>query len=102
MWPLFTLYNQNLEFCFPFFRCFNHGLNLDFDFHFSGVLTSSIPLVLKQENLLINEHRSMVTEIKEFSRQEKMQLEYVFLWYLTKIYHAKEPPYAYKGILAAS
>lgn len=62
-----------------------------------GVLTSSIPLVLKQENLLINEHKSTVTEIKEFTRQEKMQIEYVFLWYLTKIYHAKEPPYAYKG-----
>ena len=57
-------------------------------------------MVLKQENLLINEHKSTVTEIKEFTRQEKMQIEYVFLWYLTKIYHAKEPPYAYKGIIA--
>ncbi|CAC5400310.1 PKDCC [Mytilus coruscus] len=62
-----------------------------------GVLTCPIPAVLKQENLLINEQRSVVQEIKEFTRQEKMQVEYVLLWYLAKIYHVKETPYAYKG-----
>lgn len=62
-----------------------------------GILTSPVPLVLKQENFLINEQSSIVNEVKEFSRQEKMQLEYIVLWYLTKIYHAKEPPFSYKG-----
>lgn len=65
----------------------------------TGVLTASLPRVVKEESVYINKLNGMTTDIVSFSRMEKMQLEYILLWYLTKALHSKNIHQGYKGHL---
>ncbi|XP_060086010.1 uncharacterized protein LOC132565388 [Ylistrum balloti] len=65
----------------------------------TGLLTASVPRVVKNESVYINKLDGMTANIVPFSRMEKMQLEYVLLWYLTKTLHSKNLHLGYKGHL---
>ncbi|XP_033748387.1 uncharacterized protein LOC117333275 [Pecten maximus] len=65
----------------------------------TGLLTASVPRVVKNESVYINKLDGMTANVVPFSRMEKMQLEYVLLWYLTKTLHSKNRHLGYKGHL---
>ncbi|XP_021369837.1 uncharacterized protein LOC110460932 isoform X2 [Mizuhopecten yessoensis] len=65
----------------------------------TGLLTASVPRVVKNESVYINKLDGMTANVVTFSRMEKMQLEYVLLWYLTKTLHSKNLHLGYKGHL---
>ncbi|XP_069134592.1 uncharacterized protein [Argopecten irradians] len=65
----------------------------------TGLLTVSIPRVVKNESVYLNKLDGMTATAVPFSRMEKMQLEYVLLWYLTKTLHSKNLHLGYKGHL---
>jgi hypothetical protein len=62
-----------------------------------GILTASVPRVIREGQLQIRRLTSMTKEIDSFSRLEKMQLEYVFVWFLAKTGFAIDNHYGYKG-----
>ena len=59
----------------------------------------AMPYVIKKEEISIPKRENFAIEVKEFTRQEKLQLEYIFLWYITKAVHPAVH-YGYKGNVA--
>uniref|UniRef100_K1Q7J8 Uncharacterized protein n=1 Tax=Magallana gigas TaxID=29159 RepID=K1Q7J8_MAGGI len=62
-----------------------------------GLLTTSMPRVIQEGELQIKRRSSMTKEVVQFSRTQKMQLEYTFLWFLAKVALEKDTHYGYKG-----
>lgn len=62
-----------------------------------GLLTTSVPRVIQEGELQIKRRSSMTKEVVQFSRTQKMQLEYTFLWFLAKVALEKDTHYGYKG-----
>ncbi|KAK3084216.1 hypothetical protein FSP39_010200 [Pinctada imbricata] len=50
-----------------------------------GLLTVAAPRVIKQSTVSLEKRNSMVKTVLPFTRMEKLQLEYVLLWFLVKI-----------------
>ncbi|KAL5017510.1 hypothetical protein ScPMuIL_007099 [Solemya velum] len=71
-------------------------LNISF-FLILGVLSIPKSSVMKGEKITLKNLPTMVTEIKKFSRQEKMELEYLFLLWLTKATQTPRASIGYKG-----
>nr|XP_022339135.1 uncharacterized protein LOC111134427 isoform X1 [Crassostrea virginica] len=62
-----------------------------------GILTTSVPRVIREGDLQIRRLTSMTKEVVPFTRVEKMQLEYVFLWFIAKVGLMGDTHYGYKG-----
>lgn len=56
-----------------------------------------MPRVIQEGELQIRRRSSMTKEVVQFSRTQKMQLEYTFLWFLAKVALEKDTHYGYKG-----
>lgn len=56
-----------------------------------------MPRVIQEGELQIKRRSSMTKEVVQFSRTQKMQLEYTFLWFLAKVALEKDTHYGYKG-----
>lgn len=56
-----------------------------------------MPRVIQEGELQIKRRSSMTKEVVQFSRTQKMQLEYTFLWVLAKVALEKDTHYGYKG-----
>ncbi|KAK6192039.1 hypothetical protein SNE40_003588 [Patella caerulea] len=64
-----------------------------------GFYSAPVPHVMKQDKLSIKPLKSMVSKVVKFSRQSKLQFEYVFLWWLGKIVKDPTDHVGYKGHL---
>ncbi|XP_050411422.1 uncharacterized protein LOC126825707 isoform X2 [Patella vulgata] len=64
-----------------------------------GFYSAPVPHVMKQDKLSIKPLKSMVSKVVKFSRQSKLQFEYVFLWFLGKIVKDPTDHVGYKGHL---
>ena len=56
-----------------------------------------MPRVIREGDLQIRRLTSMTKEVVPFTRVEKMQLEYVFLWFIAKVGLMGDTHYGYKG-----
>jgi hypothetical protein len=63
----------------------------------TGLVTVSMPPVMKTSKLTIKKRDSLVTEVVEFTRNEKVQLEYILMWALTKMMQPQHGYLGYKG-----
>lgn len=62
-----------------------------------GVITVSVPTVMKTEKLTIPKLSDIVDSVHEFSRNQKIHLEYVLIWALTKMMQPTHGFLGYKG-----
>ncbi|BFZ18610.1 hypothetical protein BsWGS_21648 [Bradybaena similaris] len=65
----------------------------------SGILAVPMPKVMKNIQLSLEPLTSMTREILPFSRSEKLQLEYILLWWLGQIDYAISDHQGYKDHL---
>lgn len=56
-----------------------------------------MPRVIQEGELQIKRRSSMTKEVVQFSRTQKMQLEYTFLWFLAKVALERDTHYGHKG-----
>ncbi|KAL4223910.1 hypothetical protein ACF0H5_017372 [Mactra antiquata] len=59
-----------------------------------GIVTVPMPPVMKTEKINIDKRDKLVLAVPEFSRDQKVQLEYILLWALTKM---TQPPHGFLG-----
>ncbi|XP_052798943.1 uncharacterized protein LOC128230575 isoform X2 [Mya arenaria] len=64
-----------------------------------GVLTAAIPPVMKLEKLTVPRLETLPSDIPEFSRTQKLQLEYLLLATMSKMGQPTKGYYGYKGHL---
>ncbi|ESO97950.1 hypothetical protein LOTGIDRAFT_153060 [Lottia gigantea] len=64
-----------------------------------GIFSAPVPHVMKQETIKMKSLKTMTQNIVKFSRQSKLQFEYVFLWWLTKMIKDPTDHIGYKGHL---
>ncbi|XP_048257075.1 uncharacterized protein LOC124133412 isoform X2 [Haliotis rufescens] len=62
-----------------------------------GLFSVPMPKVMKPEALTIKPLKTLVPSVTKFTRLMKMQLEYVFLWWLAKISKGPDSHIGYKG-----
>ncbi|XP_005099499.1 uncharacterized protein LOC101853091 [Aplysia californica] len=65
----------------------------------SGILVVPTPKVMKVSKLILSSLEAPVVEIKPFERMEKLQLEYVLLWWLGRVQKRNNEHLGYKGHL---
>ena len=64
---------------------------------FVGVLTVPMPPVMKTSEITIPKRDSMESNLNSFTRDEKVQVEYILLWALTKLLTPQHGYLGYKG-----
>ncbi|XP_060604905.1 uncharacterized protein LOC132757598 isoform X2 [Ruditapes philippinarum] len=74
-------------------------LNITSDGGLKGLVTVSMPPVMKTSELTIKKRDSLVTEVVEFTRNQKVQVEYILMWALTKMMQPQHGYLGYKGHL---
>ncbi|XP_067680859.1 uncharacterized protein [Haliotis asinina] len=75
------------------------AITLEKDGTAKGLFSVPMPKVMKPEALTLKPLKSLVPSITKFTRLMKMQLEYVFLWWLAKISKGPNSHIGYKGHL---
>lgn len=64
-----------------------------------GVLTLPVPPVMKTSKITVPKLEKMEATVRTFSRDERVQVEYILLWSLTKLLQPQHGYLGYKGHL---